>query len=95
MNYLCTLSLAAVAVLGVACAGTRQEDTAPDLIDSVSPIVHEGVIYTPASRSADGCVLYSVRIPDGQAFAALVYRSKEGKFGYGRPDRCVMDVGSQ
>ena len=89
MNRLCTLSLAAVAVLSVACAGTRQEDTASDLVDSASPIVHEGAVYTPASRSAEGCVLYSVRIPGGQAPAALVYRSKEGRFTYGRPDRCV------
>ena len=92
MNRCFALVLAGVSLLGVACVESRHQVPASDLIDSASAIVHEGVVYTPASRSAGGCVLYSVRIPGGQAPAALVYRSKEGEFSYSRPDRCVTDL---
>ena len=33
-----------------------------------------------------------VRIPGGQAPAALVYRSVEGRFSYDRPERCVKSA---
>ena len=53
------------------------------------PIEQEGTVYTPVSQGEQGCLLYSVHIPGGQAPAALVYRSEEGWFSYARPDRCV------
>ena len=60
-------------------------------MDSGSPIVLDGVAYTPVSQSEDGCLLYKVHIPGGQAPAALVYRSEEGTFSYAPPERCVAD----
>lgn len=54
-----------------------------------SPVVREGVVYTPVGIGPRGCVLYNVRVPGGQAPAALAYRSVEGRFAYGRPERCV------
>ena len=56
------------------------------------PVVQENTVYTPVSRSPQGCLLYSVRIPGGQAPAALVYQSVEGHFSYDRPERCVKSV---
>lgn len=89
------LVLAGVAVLGAACADSRQKNPAHGQIDSLPKILQEGVVYTPVDRSAEGCVLYSVRIPGGQAPAALVYRNEEGKFSYSRPAQCVMNAGSE
>ena len=84
MNRLSILALASAAALGAACAG--QWGRASDL---GSPVVQEGIVYTPVSVGPRGCVLYNIRIPGGQAPAALVYRDVEGQFAYGRPERCV------
>ena len=88
-DIFCTLILACVAVLGVACAGPREKDKASGPTDLGSSIEQEGAVYTPVSQSAQGCLLYNVHIPGGQAPAALVYRSEKGGFGYARPDKCV------
>ena len=83
------MSLVSVAVLGIACSGPR-ENVRVSVPPSLGPsIEHEGAIYTPVSRSAEGCLLYTIRNPGGQAPAALVYRSENGSFSYARPDRCV------
>ena len=89
MNGFCGLALASVAVLGVACAGPRENVKASGPTTLGPAIEQDGAVYTPVSRSAEGCVLYSIHIPGGQAPAALVYRSEEGRFSYARPDRCV------
>ena len=54
-----------------------------------SPVEREGVIYTPVSVGSQGCMLYRIKIPGGQAPAALAYQSTDGQFSYGRPDQCV------
>ena len=86
VNRLAVLALACAAALGTACASQRGMSGPPDL---GSPVVREGVVYTPVRIGPRGCVLYNVRVPGGQAPAALAYRSVEGRFAYGRPERCV------
>ena len=89
MNSFRALTLTCVAALGVACAGPPAKDKAPGPTTLGPSIEQEGTVYTPVSQSEQGCLLYSLHIPDGQAPAALVYRSEEGQFSYGRPDECV------
>ena len=85
-----SFALGPVMALGAACAGPGGTDRTPASADpGTAVVVEDGVIYTPASRGAQGCVLYSVRIPGGRAPAALVYRSVEGRFSHDRPQRCV------
>ena len=52
-------------------------------------VEREGIIYTPVSIGSQGCLLYHIKIPGGQAPAALAYQSTDGQFSYGRPDQCV------
>ena len=66
---------------------------APD--DLGSPVVREGIIYTPVSIGSQGCLLYHIEIPGGSAPAALAYQSTDGRFSYGRPDHCVKKEGTQ
>ena len=99
VNRLGALALACAAVLGAACASQRDPDgtSAPPGLGSPglgSPVVREGVVYTPVGIGPRGCVLYNVRVPGGQAHAALAYRSVEGRFAYGRPERCVKTAGA-
>ncbi len=84
-------TLGPVMALGTACAGPGETDRTPTSIDPriVAAVVEDGVIYTPASLGPQGCILYSLRIPGGQAPAALVYRNVEGRFSYDRPKQCV------
>ena len=67
----------------------------PASVDLGPPVLLDGVVYTPASIGPQGCILYRVSIPVGQAPAALMYRSKDGEFSYGRPDRCVARAGAR
>ena len=94
VNRLGVLALACVAVLGAACADRRDPEGTSGSPGLGAPVVREGVVYTPASIGPHGCVLYRVRIPGGQAPAAMTYRSKEGRFVYGRPERCVKKAGA-
>ncbi len=90
MDILRALMLVSVVVFGTACANRNESATAPDPVSPTgSSIIREGVVYTPVSIGSLGCVLYHVRIPGGQAPAALVYQSTAGQFSYGRPDQCV------
>lgn len=93
MNARCALALAGVAVLGVACAGLPAKDKAPGPTEMGPSIEQDGAVYTPVSRSEEGCLLYKIRIPGGQARAALVYRSEDGEFSFARPARCVGSAG--
>ena len=93
MNSFFALTLASAAFLGVACAGPRENVKASGPTTLGPTIEQDGAVYTPVSRSAKGCLLYSVRIPGGQAPAALVYRSEAGSFSYARPARCVISTG--
>ena len=93
VNRLGALALACAAVLGAACASQRDPDGASAPPGLGSPVVREGVVYTPVGIGPRGCVLYNVRVPGGQAPAALAYRSAEGRFAYGRPERCVKTAG--
>ena len=95
VNALCTLTLGCVTVFGVACASQRESEKTPDSVSRGSPIVREGIVYTPMSVGPQGCVLYNIRIPGGQAPAALAYQNTEGRFSYERPDRCVTEVEAQ
>ena len=94
VNRFGVLALACVAVLGAACADRRDLDGTSDPPGLGAPVVREGVVYTPASIGPHGCVLYHVRIPGGQAPAAMTYRNEEGGFVYGRPERCVKKAGA-
>ena len=91
MNLLRTLALGCVAV-GVACTAQQNpEMTHPGL---GSPVEREGIIYTPVSIGSQGCLLYHITIPGGQAPAALAYQNTDGQFSYGRPDQCVRKSGT-
>ena len=92
MNAFCALALASAAVLGGACAGPPAKDKVPPPSPTyLGPSVEQGgAVYTPVSQSEEGCLLYKVRIPGGQAPAALVYRSEEGNFSFARPARCTI-----
>ena len=90
MNVLGILVLACVSLLSVACAG-RHKPPAPQSLGP--PVVREGIVYTPASVGAKGCVLYSIQIRSGNAPAAMAYQSTDGQFSYGRPERCVRRQG--
>ena len=57
-----------------------------------SPVEREGIVYTPVSVDSQGCLLYRIKIPGGQAPAALAYQSTDGRFSYGRPDQCVKQA---
>ena len=87
--------LALATVFSVACANQREADEATAPVSLGSSIVREGTIYTPVSIGSHGCLLYSVRIPGGQAPAALVYQDTEGQFSYERPEQCVKQTGAQ
>ena len=82
-------------MLDVACTNQQAVETAPDSVSLGSPIVREGTVYTPVSVGPQGCVLYNIRIPSGQAPAALAYQSKEGRFSYDRPDQCVKKAAAR
>ncbi len=89
MNRLRTFTLGCVAVFGVACTSQQNTETAraPDGLGAT--VEREGIIYTPVSVGSQGCLLYHIKIPGGQAPAALAYQSMDGRFSYGRPDQCV------
>ncbi len=90
MNSVSALLLVSVVVFGTACANRDESAIAPEPVSPAgSSIIREGVVYTPVSIGSQGCVLYHVRIPGGQAPAALVYQNTVGQFSYGRPDQCV------
>ena len=94
VNRLGALALACAAVLGTACASQRDPDGTSAPPGLGAPVVREGVVYTPVGIGPRGCVLYNVRVPGGQAPAALAYRSVEGRFAHGRPERCVKTAGA-
>lgn len=83
------LALGFVVTLYTSCASLGQNREVRASVDPVSPILQEGMIYTPVRGGSHGCVLYSVRIPGGRAPAALMYRNVDGKFSYHRPEQCV------
>ncbi|MDE0435608.1 MAG: hypothetical protein OXH92_16505 [Bryobacterales bacterium] len=90
MIRLLFLALGPAVALATACAGPGGTAKVPAYGDLGSSIVlKEGTIYTPAGRGSHGCLLYSVRVPGGQAPTALMYRSVDGRFGYRRPEQCV------
>ena len=93
MNFLGILVLVCVSLLSVACAGRHKPEVAPAPQRLGPPVVREGIVYTPASVGAKGCVLYSIQIPSGNAPAAMAYQSTDGQFSYGRPERCVRRQG--
>lgn len=89
MKLLRMLSIGCVLVLGSACTGPDKPEAVPVTQGLGPPIVRDDVVYTPAAVGRRGCVLYNVQIPGGRTPAAMVYRSAEGLFSYGRPDQCV------
>ena len=92
VNRFFALTLGPAVALGTACASPGVTDETPDSMGLGSPIMLEGTVYIPVSQGDRGCLLYSVRIPGGQAPAALVYRSVEGQFSYDRPEKCVRSA---
>ena len=89
MNGFRPLALVSVAVVCVACAGPRENVKRSGPTTLGPAVEQDGAVYTPVSQSNEGCLLYHVRIPGGQAPAALVYRSEDGSFSYAPPDQCV------
>ncbi len=89
MNFLCILVLGCASVLSVACASRQKPEIVPVPQSLGPPVVREGIVYTPVSVGAKGCVLYSIRKPSGNAPAAMAYQSTDGQFSYGRPECCV------
>jgi hypothetical protein len=89
MNGFRSLALASVAVVCVACADPRESVNGSGPTTLGPTVEQDGTVYTPASQSNEGCLLYRVRISGGQASAALAYRSEDGSFSYARPDQCV------
>ncbi len=83
------LTLGLAAALLTACAGPGESRKASDSRSFGAPVEQDGYIYTPVSQGSQGCLLYNLRIPGGQAPAALAYRSEDGHFSYDRPERCV------
>lgn len=81
--------LACVVALSVACDSRQLPIETPNAANLDPPIILEGTVYTPISVGAQGCVLYNLRVPGGQAPAALVYRNATGEFSYEPPDHCV------
>ncbi len=79
-------------MLGVACTNQQSTETVHEPASLGSPVEREGVIYTPVSVGSQGCLLYRIQIPGGQAPAALAYQSTDGRFSYGRPDQCVKQA---
>ena len=92
MNRLHTLSLGCLAVFVVACTNQHNTEMASAPAGLGAPVEREGVIYTPVSVGSQGCLLYHIKIPGGQAPAALAYQSTDGRFSYGRPDQCVKQA---
>ncbi|MDE2789154.1 MAG: hypothetical protein OXI81_01855 [Paracoccaceae bacterium] len=94
MNRFRAPLLACAVVLVTACV----QESGPELRHVQRglgpPVVRDGAIYTPVAIGPHGCVLYHVRIPGGQAPAALMYRNEDDKFSHGRPDRCVTGGGA-
>jgi len=71
------------------CTSQQNTETARAPDDLGATVEREGIIYTLVSVGSQGCLLYHIKIPNGQAPAALAYQSKDGRFSYGRPDQCV------
>ena len=89
------VAMLGIAMLGMACTPQPGPDTVPASLGAASPVEQDGVIYTPMSVGPEGCVLYNIRIPGGDAPAAMVYQSVDGAFTYGRPDNCVKAGSAQ
>lgn len=89
MKRLRTLALGCVALFGVACTSQQNPDMAHAPDNMGASVEREGIIYTPVHVGSQGCLLYRITIPGGQAPAALAYQSTDGRFSYGRPDHCV------
>lgn len=90
MKQLLTLAAFSLVVLGMACTTQQESDRSFVPLNSDSSIERDGVIYTPMSIGPEGCLLYNIRIPGGDAPAAMVYQTVDGEFTYGRPDNCVQ-----
>lgn len=95
MMRLNLLSLGCVAVLGAACQSVHEPERKSGRSNPGASVLLDGVVYSPASIGPQGCVLYRVSIPGGQAPAAMMYRSEDGEFSIGRPNRCVRKAGAQ
>lgn len=89
MSRIFTLTVGPLLAIGTACGGPGGIDKTSPSMGLGPPVAGEGTVYTPVSIGPRGCVLYKVRIPGGQAPAALVYQSVDGRFSYDRPERCV------
>ena len=95
MHRFVAIALALVSALAAACAPERGSDSRC-VPEGLGPsVVQGGIVYIPVSVASGGCVLYRVRVPGGQAPAALMYRSEDGEFSYDPPERCVTKIGTR
>ncbi|MCY4286409.1 MAG: hypothetical protein OXC65_13860 [Thiotrichales bacterium] len=53
------------------------------------------MIYTPRGTDANGCTLYSVQVPGGIAPAAMFYQDEDGRFVFGRPEKCMRHAAAE
>lgn len=82
------LSVACAAALATGCAKQPARETLPLPHNEPTPILQDDAIHIPVAIVPQGCVLYSIEMPGGQASPALIYRSDDGSFSYARPQRC-------
>ncbi len=81
------------AVLLAACADERSPERGAAGVAAEDPsIVLEGIVYIPAFRDPEGCILYRMRVPGGAAPAALFFRTADGQFSIDRPDPCATSA---
>ena len=79
---------ACAAAPATGCAKQPARETLSLRHKESSPIIQGGAIHTPVAIGTQGCVLYSIEMPGGQALATLVYRRDDGSFSHARPQRC-------
>lgn len=82
------LSVACATAPATGCAKQPARETLPLPHNEPTPIPQDDAIHTPVAIAPQGCVLYSIEMPGGQASPALIYRSDDGSFSYARPQRC-------
>ena len=89
LNQLLTAATVCMAMSVVACTNDYEAENEPAAAITHSSVKRDGVVYTPMSIGPEGCLLYNIQIPGGDAPTAMVYQGVDGQFSFGRPTQCV------